>query len=150
MTGSARLRWVFADRFAHVLTDDTTDDAATLAAICGLTVPATVPVYGVPPSLDLCRSYVPLPGHPTQRGLTGMVPIEGRSLRFAVGTFQHNTQTRDAATCIRDARNARATAAASLDEGARLRATARAAWWAAAADRWAASMGERGHAESRR
>ena len=77
-----------------------------------------------------------------------MVPLEGRSLRFAVGTFQHMTQTRDAATCIRDARKARAAATASLDERARLRAIARAAWWTAAADRCAASTKEQRRAES--
>lgn len=79
-----------------------------------------------------------------------MIPLEGRSLRFAAGTFQQMAQTRDAATCIRDARKARIGAAASLDERARLKAIARAAWWAAAADRCAASMRERGRAESRR
>lgn len=62
MIGSARLRWVFAEGFAHVLAEDNTDDAATLAAVCGLTVPATVPVYGVAPSLDVCGSCVPMPG----------------------------------------------------------------------------------------
>ncbi|HEY2764253.1 MAG TPA: hypothetical protein VGJ13_09620 [Pseudonocardiaceae bacterium] len=43
-------RWVFAEERAHVLAD------ATFVALCGLTMPATVPVYRVAPSLDVCRA----------------------------------------------------------------------------------------------
>lgn len=49
------LRWVFAEELAHVLADDTTD-ATTFVTLCGLTAPATVPVYRVAPSLDVCRA----------------------------------------------------------------------------------------------
>ncbi|MGH4024198.1 MAG: hypothetical protein ACRDRV_06395 [Pseudonocardiaceae bacterium] len=49
------LRWVFADGLAHVLAHDTAD-ATTFVTLCGLTMPATVPVYRVAPSLDLCRA----------------------------------------------------------------------------------------------
>lgn len=45
------LRWVFADGLAHVLADD----AAAFVTLCGLAVPATVPVYPVAPSLEVCQ-----------------------------------------------------------------------------------------------
>ncbi|MCA1676189.1 MAG: hypothetical protein LC799_29770 [Actinobacteria bacterium] len=48
------LRWVFADGLAHVLADNITD-AAAFVALCGLAVPATVSVYRVAPSLDVCQ-----------------------------------------------------------------------------------------------
>ncbi len=50
-----KARWVFANGLAHVLTDDG-GNASTFVGVCGLTVPATVPVYGVAPSLDVCQS----------------------------------------------------------------------------------------------
>ncbi|MGH3902690.1 MAG: hypothetical protein ACRDTE_00565 [Pseudonocardiaceae bacterium] len=63
-----------------------------------------------------------------------MVPLTGRSLRFAGGVFQDMARTRDAAAC-REAGAARPAAATSPDP---LLCLARAAWWAAVADRRAA------------
>ncbi len=65
-----------------------------------------------------------------------MVPLAGRSLRFAVGMFPDMVHTRDAATCAREASAARAGADTSQHP---LLCLARAAWWAAVADRRAAS-----------
>lgn len=55
MTSPAPLRWVFADGFAHLLADDGAADPASYLALCGLIVPGTTPVYGVAPSLEVCR-----------------------------------------------------------------------------------------------
>jgi hypothetical protein len=63
------------------------------------------------------------------------VPLTGRSLRFAAGMFQDISRIRDAAACAREAGAARAAAATSQ---APLLCLARAAWWAAVADRCAA------------
>ena len=56
------LRWVFVDGLAHVLADS--DDGTTLIplTVCGLGMAATVTIYTVPPSLDMCWACVPLPG----------------------------------------------------------------------------------------
>lgn len=65
MTGPTPPRWVYADDLAHVLADGGDDVGTGLPAYvtaCGLGVAVTVPVYQVPPSLDVCRSCVPLPG----------------------------------------------------------------------------------------
>ncbi|MGH3813421.1 MAG: hypothetical protein ACRDUV_13365 [Pseudonocardiaceae bacterium] len=61
-----------------------------------------------------------------------MVPLTGRSLRFAAGVFQDMTRSRDAAACAREVGASRAAAATSPDP---LLCLARAAWWAAVADR---------------
>ncbi len=79
-----------------------------------------------------------------------MVPVLGRSLTFAVGMFQHMAQTRDVATCRHEAELARAAAAAtSSGEWVRMTYVAKAAWWAAVADRCAATAGDRERAEPR-
>lgn len=64
MTGPTSLRWVYADDLAHVLTDSDNvgNGVPAFLTLCGLGVATTVPVYRVPPSLDVCRSCVPLPG----------------------------------------------------------------------------------------
>ncbi|MCA1674220.1 MAG: hypothetical protein LC799_19190 [Actinobacteria bacterium] len=63
MSGPAAPRWVFTDELAHVLADDDAGNGLpAYVTVCGLGVPATVPVYGVPPSLDVCRVCVRLPG----------------------------------------------------------------------------------------
>ncbi len=64
------------------------------------------------------------------------VPLTGRSLRFAAGMFPDMACTRDAVACAREAGAARAAAATS---GNPLLCLARAAWWAAVADRRVAS-----------
>jgi hypothetical protein len=59
---TSSLRWVFVDGLAHVLADS--DEGTTLVplTVCGLGMAATVTVYTVPPSLDVCWACVPLPG----------------------------------------------------------------------------------------
>jgi hypothetical protein len=66
-TGPRDIRWVFTDRLAYLLGDGT-EDAATFVALCGLTQPATVPVYG-----DAESGGVPV-------GRTGR-PVQGGSAR---------------------------------------------------------------------
>lgn len=61
------------------------------------------------------------------------IPLSHRSRQFAVGSFQHRTQTSDVPTCARQAEIARAAAAAALPD--RLAFIATAAWWGAVADR---------------
>lgn len=80
MTGPVPPRWVYTDGLAHVLADGGGDDAGNGApafrTLCGLGVTATAPVYRVPPSLDVCRSCVPLPGDdgPAPPGLLDAPP----------------------------------------------------------------------------
>ncbi|MCA1672220.1 MAG: hypothetical protein LC799_08475 [Actinobacteria bacterium] len=64
MTGRAGLRWVLADDLAHVLTDDTPagNGMPAVHTLCGLSLPTTLSVYTGPPSLNVCRGCVPLPG----------------------------------------------------------------------------------------
>lgn len=50
-----RRQWVYVAGLAHVLADEA-GCVAGLVTVCGLEVAATVPVYRVPPSLDVCRS----------------------------------------------------------------------------------------------
>lgn len=66
------------------------------------------------------------------------VPLTARSLRFAAGMFQDVAHTRDAAACAREASAARAAAMTSRNP---LLCLARAAWWAAVADRREAGEG---------
>ncbi len=77
-----------------------------------------------------------------------MVPVVERSLSFDVGTFQHMAHIRDAATCSHEADLARAEAA-STDEQ-HLTYVAKAAWWAAVADRCRATAKEDENVESDR
>ena len=91
VTCAAVLRWVFADELAHVLAVDADDSANDLPAYvteCGLGMPATVPVYGVPPSLDVCRVCVRLPGddgpaHPGSLTVPPPVPHHADSVLSA-------------------------------------------------------------------
>ncbi len=65
MTSPAPHHWVYSGDLAHVLTDggdDAGNGAPAFRTLCGLGVAATAPVYRVPPSLDVCRSCVLLPG----------------------------------------------------------------------------------------
>ncbi|MGH3367465.1 MAG: hypothetical protein ACRDOY_09695 [Nocardioidaceae bacterium] len=65
MTTPAPPRWVYTHDLAHVLTDGGDDAGNGLPAfltLCGLGVATTTPVYRAPPSLDMCRMCVPLPG----------------------------------------------------------------------------------------
>ncbi|MGH4025180.1 MAG: hypothetical protein ACRDRV_11435 [Pseudonocardiaceae bacterium] len=64
------------------------------------------------------------------------VPLAGRSLRFAPGVFSDMARARDTAACAREAHAARQAAATSANP---LLCLARAAWWAAVADRRAGS-----------
>lgn len=48
------VQWIFSAGRAHVLADDA-DDPLTFVTVCGLELAATTPVYGVTPSLDVCR-----------------------------------------------------------------------------------------------
>ncbi|HEX2298569.1 MAG TPA: hypothetical protein VHH34_08640 [Pseudonocardiaceae bacterium] len=73
VTDWAAPRWVFADGLAHVLADPGGADVGVLGnvTVCGLGLAATTTVYTVPPSLDMCRRCVPLPGSthpPHERG----------------------------------------------------------------------------------
>lgn len=65
MTSPAPPHWVYAQNLAHVLADDGGDAGNGVPAfltLCGLGVDTTATVYRVPPSLDVCRMCVPLPG----------------------------------------------------------------------------------------
>ncbi|MGH8571505.1 MAG: hypothetical protein ACREX8_02870 [Gammaproteobacteria bacterium] len=64
--------WVFLDNLAYVLVEGSAN-APTFVALCGRTMPATVPVYCVAPSMmNVCRTCeqfavlgVPPPVFPT-------------------------------------------------------------------------------------
>ncbi|MGH4025184.1 MAG: hypothetical protein ACRDRV_11455 [Pseudonocardiaceae bacterium] len=72
------------------------------------------------------------------------VSLAGRSLRFAPGMFSDLARSRDTVACAREAHAAREAAATSANP---LLCLARAAWWAAVADRRAASQAAAGAGE---
>ncbi|MGH4025739.1 MAG: hypothetical protein ACRDRV_14280 [Pseudonocardiaceae bacterium] len=53
--GGRGIRWIFAERLAHVVAEDASETTERVA-VCGLAVAATATVYRVAPSLDLCRA----------------------------------------------------------------------------------------------
>lgn len=81
MTGLAPPRWVYTDGLAHVLGGDDGNGAPAFRTLCGIGVAYTAPVYRVPPSLDVCRSCVPLPGDRLRSRAPAQPPFTGTICR---------------------------------------------------------------------